>query len=139
MSWRAGGLSGTARWRTRSAGDGFMPLKTAYQRVGARTFPLPVPLLQKAVGLLWKFRVRSLIEAPPEFLYFLAYPWLLDNTRLKEEVGFSFNYTTDEVLEDFVTAKNGGVVVPKVEAEAVSAPVAKAQPQAKEASATVSV
>ena len=87
------------------AADGVMTMAACYRRVGARLLPLPLGLVRRLVGLAWRRGWSWLAEAPPEFVAFLAYPWLLSNRRIKEELGFRFRYTAEETLEAYLAAR----------------------------------
>ena len=63
-----------------------------------------MPLLWAIVALGWRLRIRALAEAPPGYLYFVRYPWLLSNRRLKDEVGFSFRYTAEQTFDAYRAA-----------------------------------
>ena len=87
------------------AADGTMPLSAVYRRIGARTIALPLPLLLALARTAWERRWAKIAEAPPEFVYFVVYPWLVSNRRLKEELGFRFRHTMEETLEAFLTSR----------------------------------
>lgn len=86
------------------AGDGAMTISEAGRRMGARVAPLPLPALLALAGFLWR-RNLGLVEAPAGFVYFVAYPWLVSNRRLKEELGFRFRHSTSETLDAFLHAR----------------------------------
>jgi len=87
------------------AADGPMRLSAIMKRLGARTVPLPMRALLALAAAAWRHRLTQLSEAPPEYVYFVAYPWLLSNARLKSEVGFRFRYTTAQTLEAFLASR----------------------------------
>ncbi len=87
------------------AADGTLRISEAYRLLGARVLPLPLPLLYAIADVAWRNGLTRLVEAPPNFVYFLAYPWLISSRRLKEELGFRFRYTTRETLESFKAAR----------------------------------
>ena len=91
------------------AGDGMMPMSECYRRLGARVLPLPMGAVRGLVGLAWRRGWTWLAEAPPEFVPFLAYPWLLSNRRIKEELGFRFRYTAQQTLETYLASRRRGV------------------------------
>ena len=86
-------------------GDGTMRLSDAYHRIGARVIPLPLGAMFAVADFAWKRGWSNVIEAPAAASYFVAYPWLISNRRLKTEVGFQPKYTTQETLDAFLAAK----------------------------------
>lgn len=87
------------------AADGMLRLSDIYRRVGARTVPLPLMALLAVAGLAWRMRWDPLFAAPPGFVYFASNPWVISNRRLREEVGFRFRFTTEQVLEQYIAAR----------------------------------
>ncbi len=73
---------------------------------GARSMVLPFRLLYALNWLAWRLNLRQLAEAPATFLYFAAYPWLVSNRRLKEELGFTFRYGSRETLESYLATRS---------------------------------
>jgi UDP-glucose 4-epimerase len=81
------------------APDDTVRVTEAYAAFGRRRIvPLPLPVLLRANELAWRRRWTSLTEAPGEFAYFIAYPFLVSSRRLREELGFRFAHTTTETL-----------------------------------------
>ncbi len=72
---------------------------------GARSMVLPFRLLYALNWLAWRLGLRQVAEAPATFLYFAAYPWLVSNRRLKEELGFTFRYSSRETLESYLATR----------------------------------
>ena len=66
---------------------------------------LPFPLLYAVSWLAWRLNIRQIIEAPAPFLFYVAYPWLVSNRRLKEELGFVFRYSSRETLKSFLVTR----------------------------------
>ena len=93
------------------AADGTLRLSESYRGVGARVVPIPLPALLAIADAAWKRDLRQIVEAPAEFVYFITYPWLVSNRRLKEELGFQFRFSPRETLEQFLAAKRGAMAV----------------------------
>jgi len=87
------------------AGDGVLDLEDVYRRLGARAVPLPLSMLEAVAAVAWRRGWTELTEAPPEFISFIAYPWLLSNRRVKEEVGYTFRYTASETLNAYLDCR----------------------------------
>jgi len=60
--------------------------------------------LTPVVNLLWKLRI-PLLNFSTAFLDYIRYPWVLDNSRLKNELGFKYRYSTRETAEIMLRAK----------------------------------
>jgi len=65
---------------------------------------LPIWILEPMVALAWHMRL-PLLKAPPSLLDFMKYPWVLDSARLREEIGYSFRYSSRETLEILLREK----------------------------------
>ncbi len=88
------------------APDDTLTVGQAAQVAGARSMVLPFRLLYALNWLAWRLNLRQVAEAPAPFLYFAAYPWLVSNRRLKEELGFSFRYGSRETLESYLASRS---------------------------------
>jgi UDP-glucose 4-epimerase len=80
------------------AGDGALRLSEVAGLLGARIVGLPYRVLHPVTALLWHLRIKGLGEAPPGVLNYIRYPMVLANEKIKREVGFTFEYTTEEAL-----------------------------------------
>jgi UDP-glucose 4-epimerase len=85
--------------------SGGLPVSEAYRRMGARVVALPLHMLLGIGGLAWRKGWTSVAEAPPDFIFFVAYPWQMSNVRLTEELGFRFRYSPEEVLDSFMASR----------------------------------
>ena len=65
---------------------------------------LPEKLAEVLIDASWRLQL-PLLKAPPSFVDFLRYPWVLDSTRLRDEVGYKFRYSTRETVEIMLRAK----------------------------------
>jgi UDP-glucose 4-epimerase len=88
------------------AGDGTLTLREAYRLLGARVVPVPLGVLRGLAGGAWRLGLTSLVEAPAGFIWFVTYPWLVSNRRMKDELGFAFRHSTCDVLESFKSARS---------------------------------
>ncbi|MFP4474607.1 MAG: NAD-dependent epimerase/dehydratase family protein [Desulfatibacillaceae bacterium] len=67
-----------------------------------------VPIPDKALEILFKaaWRLRlPVFRVPEPFLDYVRYPWLVDSTRLREELGYEFTYSSRETFEIMLRAK----------------------------------
>lgn len=87
--------------------DDAVPLSELARLAGATMVALPFPLLYGTAALAWRLHLSAVMEAPPEFVYFTTYPWLMSNRRLHDELGFSFRFGTRDTLKAFLAARPG--------------------------------
>ncbi|MFN7975381.1 MAG: NAD-dependent epimerase/dehydratase family protein [Acidobacteriota bacterium] len=87
------------------APDDAMKATEAARVAGARLVAIPLPLLYAIAGLAWRLKLRGLVEAPSGFISFIAYPWLLSNRRLCDELGVRPKFTSRQTLESFLAAR----------------------------------
>ena len=71
---------------------------------GKRVIALPERLVTALAGFLWRHRLPG-FGAPPSLIDFMRYPWVLDNSRLCEELGFEFRYSSRETVEVMLRSK----------------------------------
>jgi UDP-glucose 4-epimerase len=84
-------------------GDGVLPLSTVIKLSGRLSLPVPRPLMNSLIGMLWLAQVA---EAPPAFLDYLQYICVADGDRAKADMGFSPVYTSREALIDYASAQH---------------------------------
>ncbi|MFW6090766.1 MAG: NAD-dependent epimerase/dehydratase family protein [Actinomycetota bacterium] len=84
------------------AGDGILSLSQAVRRAGR--LPVPVPGFVSSTVGPW-LRRANLPSITPEQTQFLAYGRGVDTTRMREDLGFSPQYTTAAALDSFVQAR----------------------------------
>jgi len=65
---------------------------------------LPEALMEPLLKLIWKLKLEF-NHLPPSFLEYLRYPWLLDSSRLRDELGYEFRYSSRETVEIMLRAK----------------------------------
>jgi UDP-glucose 4-epimerase len=46
-------------------------------------------------------------ETRPGFLYFARFPWVVRSKRLEEELGFTFQYSTEQTMQSILDARKG--------------------------------
>lgn len=81
------------------AGDGALSMSELARRMGKAYRPLPAWLLKTVLGL---GRILRLTEYGPEQVRFLQFRPVLDNNRLKEELGFVPQKTSSQVFDLFL-------------------------------------
>jgi len=85
------------------AGDGALSIQEIARRLGKRCLTLPPALLRAA---LWLLHPVGLARYGPEQVDFLRYRPVLDNRRLKEELGYTPRKTSREAF-DFYCRTHG--------------------------------
>ena len=88
------------------AADGLLETETAARKVGAKLITLPLWVLRILIWVGWILGIKSISEAPPGLLNYFVHSWQVDNKRLKEEAGFTYEYDAESTFEDFLRAKN---------------------------------
>jgi UDP-glucose 4-epimerase len=79
-------------------GDGVVLLSQALRLIGKPSVPVILPLVQPVANLMRRFRV---VDFATDQLQFLLFGRVADNTRLKEEFGFTPRFSTKEAVLDF--------------------------------------
>jgi UDP-glucose 4-epimerase len=85
------------------AGDGALTIHEIARRLGKKTMNVPAPMLS---GLLWLGSRLGISRYGPEQLDFLRYRPVLDNRRLKQQLGFTPAKTSAEAFASFVAARS---------------------------------
>lgn len=83
------------------AGDGAVPLTEIAQRLGKPVLWLPDPFLRAVLAVGTRLGVS---RYGPEQTRFLKYRPVLDNTRLREDFGYTPTYTSAEAFEAWLSA-----------------------------------
>ncbi|MGB3698929.1 MAG: NAD-dependent epimerase/dehydratase family protein [Gordonia sp. (in: high G+C Gram-positive bacteria)] len=82
------------------AGDGVVTLSQSVHRAGHVKLPVPGGLIAPIMGVLQGGRLPVMRS---ENTSYLAYGRVVDNTRMREELGFAPKYTSLETLDDFIS------------------------------------
>lgn len=69
-----------------------------------RTISLPFGVVWWAAWLAWKVHY-SFHESPPGFLYFAKYPLVVSADRLRDEVGYKFQYSAEETMRAIIDGR----------------------------------
>ncbi|NNU28761.1 SDR family oxidoreductase [Isoptericola sediminis] len=96
------GATGTATGAFNVCGDGRMTVADIADRLGKRTLDVPAGLL---AGALRVGRALRLTVHGPERVGFLRYRPVLDNTRLRTELGYTPRYTSREAFEEWLRVR----------------------------------
>ena len=77
------------------SGPTSVPLSALLRNLGRPTIPLPYPLLRKMAQKAWQF---GLAYVPPPEIDFLRFPCLVDDTRVRMELGFTPKVSINEII-----------------------------------------
>jgi UDP-glucose 4-epimerase len=80
------------------AGDGVIKISEIAAMIGKRTQIIPKKLYTILIRLLWRLHVKS-VEAPAGSIDYTSYPWVLDTTRAKDELGWQPRYDSRQTLQ----------------------------------------
>ncbi|GAA4726151.1 NAD-dependent epimerase/dehydratase family protein [Isoptericola chiayiensis] len=96
------GATGTATGAFNVCGDGRMTVADIGDRLGKKTLDLPAGVLAAALRV---GRALRLTVHGPERVGFLRYRPVLDNTRLRTELGYTPRYTSREAFEQWLRVR----------------------------------
>lgn len=82
-------------------GDGGLTMEEMAKIAGKRTARFSMAAAKFGMGLAWALRR---MDAPAGVVPFIAYPWAMDNRKIKEEWGFRFKFTSEEAFRELVKA-----------------------------------
>ncbi|MFC1924925.1 NAD-dependent epimerase/dehydratase family protein [Chloroflexota bacterium] len=83
------------------AGDGEIRYSEVAELSRKKVIALPGILLYIVMGLSWKLRLQS--ESPTSGLGFIKYPPVVSTEKIKNELGFRFNYSSRDALLSFLS------------------------------------
>ncbi len=89
------------------AAPGEVRLREVLRRLGTKALSTPVPVMWAAAAISWKLGISALAEAPPGFVFFVAYPWRVSSRRLEEELGFRYRHDAPATFEAYLAARAG--------------------------------
>jgi len=75
-----------------------LPMSEIVKRSGKPSISFPLVIARAGSRLLWLLRF-PMLKFPPSFLDYICYPWLLDNMRMQDEIGYNFKYSSSETLD----------------------------------------
>lgn len=84
------------------SGDGSLRFSEIVKMLGKRRLPVPAPLLYGLTSSLWKLRLSPF---PAGILDLIRYPWVADNSRLKNDFGYTPRTTSRDALASFAAAR----------------------------------
>ncbi|MCP4132115.1 MAG: NAD-dependent epimerase/dehydratase family protein [bacterium] len=73
------------------------------KKSGKVSISLPFGFARAGSKLLWFLRF-PILKFPPSFIDYVCYPWLLDNKRIRDEMGYTFKYSSSETLDVMLRA-----------------------------------
>ncbi len=84
------------------APDDRLKFSEVAKRFGRNLVYLPSSVIYPLTDFAWHGRMSFLTEAPSSLLNFIRYPWVLNNEKLKSEIGFTYRYSTEQALMDYI-------------------------------------
>jgi UDP-glucose 4-epimerase len=96
------GATGDATGAFNVCGDGRVTVADMARRLGKRTLDVPAPVL---AGALRVGRALRLTVHGPERVAFLRYRPVLDNTLLRERLGYAPRFTSAEAFEEWLRVR----------------------------------
>ena len=95
------------------AADGALTLSRVAQMANRHIFRLPLFLLRFIMKLGWNMGWTRVTEAPPGYLDFALYPWLISNVKLKTELLFLFKFDALRAFQDYLDARAEQLGLPR--------------------------
>lgn len=86
------------------AGDGTLYLSDVIERLGGRAVSVPKWVLQKTVKTMWKYNLGHLRDLPPGMVPYISHPWVVDSSKVKQELNLEFQYDTYQALAAYQVA-----------------------------------
>ena len=83
-------------------GDEVTPLSEILSKTGKPMISVPRWLLKLTTALAWQLRLSALTEIPPALIDYLCFPPTVNNSKVKQEAGFTFAYKSGEAIETFI-------------------------------------
>jgi UDP-glucose 4-epimerase len=83
------------------AGDGLITFDEMVRLLGNTKIPLPFALMYFLNRIAWGLRLTSISEFPSPTMNMLRYPWWAENSKLKKDLGFRYQYTTRTAFRDY--------------------------------------
>ncbi len=93
-------------------GDGTMTWSEGATAIGLKSRSISFKTMYRIAGALWKLHAPK-TESPAGMLYFLRYPWVASNEKVKKELKWEPKYTTREIFDITAKAKGIGKDVPQ--------------------------
>ena len=86
------------------AGDGLITFDEMIRLLGNTKISLPFALMYFLNKIAWSLRLTSISEFPSPTMNMLRYPWWAENGKLKKDLGFSYQYTTQAAFRDYAAS-----------------------------------
>ena len=80
------------------APDDTILMSEVVKKSGKASISLPFVFAKIGAKLLWLLRF-PMLSFPPSFIDYVCFPWVLDNTRIQDEMGYTFKYSSSETLD----------------------------------------
>jgi len=97
------GLKSDTRGIFNVAGDGTILYSEMVRAVGKRPVALPSLIIYPLAAALWALRCAPF---PSGMLDMIRYPWVADNTRLKNIFGYVPRFDSRQALDSFIAARS---------------------------------
>ncbi len=82
-------------------GEGTISFAEMVKKLGGILIPAPDKLLSFFNAIAWSLRLSFLSEFPNPALNMIRYPWVVNSDKLKQQLGFQYEYTTCEAFDEY--------------------------------------
>lgn len=94
-------LAAAARGPFNVAPDDAVTHRALARALGVPAVPVPAAMMA-AVGRLWWTLRLPWLATPPGLVGYVRYPWVMSSARLREELSFTFDYTSAAAFAELV-------------------------------------
>ncbi len=108
--------------------DGSIKLSEVGRQLGKPIVRLPRGVLKSLTNLLWYTRQKWLTEIPGALVDYMCWPPVLCNQRIKDELGFRFEFTSAEAVAAHLEEVEDPESLPAETTRAVTPPTSADQP-----------
>jgi len=87
------------------AGDGTLYLSDVVQHLSGVPVSVPRWVLARTVDVMWRYNLGHLKDLPPGMLPYIAHPWVVDASRIREVLDLDLAYDSMSALQSFAAAQ----------------------------------
>jgi UDP-glucose 4-epimerase len=90
------------------AADDWYPFEDLITAMKKPSIRLPLPLMTALTELAWQSRIKTLSEVPGALVKYLCYLPIVDNSKIKRDLQFTFEYDSRRAMQTYLDARCHG-------------------------------